>query len=156
MGFECHHLRVCTIYRKEEPDATDDANDGCRFGGVEESASDCGLIASLSGPNSHRFKELKRGSTTPFYGFSIPTSNTTYCPNQFFDICLPHHSRGVVRLVGYMIRKTLGWCDANGNPQRERFAISYNELEKEGGVGRDSIKRAIDEAVRSKFINCLQ
>jgi hypothetical protein len=62
----------------------------------------------------------------------------------------------MVRLVGYMIRKTLGWCDANGNPQRERFAISYNELEKEAGVSRSEIRKAVDAGVRAGFINCLQ
>ena len=63
-----------------------------------------------------------------FTGFTSPTSNTTYTPNQFFDVCLPNHSRGVVRLVGYMIRKTLGWCDANGNPQHETVTFSYGDL----------------------------
>jgi hypothetical protein len=96
------------------------------------------------------------GRAAPFFGFTLPTSNTTYCPNQFFDVCLPHHSRGVVRLVGYMIRKTLGWCDANGDPQQERFAISYNELEKEAGVSRSEIRKAIDAGVRAGFINCLR
>ena len=53
----------------------------------------------------------------PFTGFALPTSNTTYTPNQFFDVCLPHYPRGVVRLVAFMIRKTLGWCDEHGHPQ---------------------------------------
>ena len=64
---------------------------------------------------------------TRFAGFALPTSNTTYTPNQFFDVCLPHQSRGVVRLVGYMIRKTLGWCDAHGNPQEQIIPVSYQD-----------------------------
>lgn len=55
-----------------------------------------------------------------FEGFKAPTSNTTYTPNQFFDVVIPNFSRGVVRIVGYLLRKTLGWCDANGNPRRSR------------------------------------
>ena len=61
-------------------------------------------------------------ATKPFAGFAAPTSNTTFSPNQFFDACLPYSSRGVVRLVAYLIRKTLGWCDSHGIPQQEIIA----------------------------------
>src|SRR5712691_2403570 len=91
-----------------------------------------------------------------FAGFMLPTSNTTYTPNQFFDVCLPHYSRGVVRIVAYMLRKTLGWCDAEGKPQRERFTISYAEIETEAGINRDMIKRALVEAEEGNFIHCLR
>jgi hypothetical protein len=79
-------------------------------------------------PSASQFKN------THFAGFAAPTSNTTYTPNQFFDVCLPHCSRGTVRLVAYMIRKTLGWCDAHGNPQQEVIQFSYSELERYAGV----------------------
>ena len=36
--------------------------------------------------------------------FQHLTANFIYCPNQFLDVCLPHSSRGVVRLVGYLLR----------------------------------------------------
>lgn len=71
-------------------------------------------------------------------GFHPPTSNTTYTPNQFFDVCLPNCSRGTLRLIGFMLRKTLGWCDANGNPQREQILISYNELIKYSGIAANN------------------
>jgi len=91
----------------------------------------------------------------PFIGFSLPTSNTTYTPNQFFDVCLPHCSRGTVRLVAYLIRKTLGWSDAQGRPQAEQHAVSYADFER-AGVGRDMIKSAIDEAIKGHFIRCIR
>jgi len=87
-----------------------------------------------------------------FEGFALPTSNTTYAPNQFFDVCLPHYPRGVVRLVAYVIRKTLGWCDAHGNPQSEQHRISFNELESKAGISRDMIRSAVDEAITGHFI----
>lgn len=90
-----------------------------------------------------------------FAGFALPTSSTTYTPNQFFDVCLPHSSRGVVRLVGYLIRRTLGWCDAEGNPQEERHAVSYAQLE-EAGISRDMIRTALDEAIGGHFIRCVR
>lgn len=95
------------------------------------------------------------GFTAPFAGFSAPTSNTTYTPNQFFDVCLPCSSRGVVRLVGFLIRKTLGWCDENGLPQAERHAVSYADFER-AGISRDMIRSALDEAIAGHFIKCVR
>jgi hypothetical protein len=93
-------------------------------------------------------------ATSTFRGFKPPTSNTTYTPNQFFDVVIPHFSRGVVRIVGYLIRKTLGWCDANGNPQEEQIEASYNELEHKAGVSRDMIRSALDDALAGNILEC--
>jgi len=67
-----------------------------------------------------------------FAGFNPPTSNTVYTPNQFFDVCLPYSSRGIVRIVALLMRKTLGWCDEDGNPQAERHTVSWREFELVG------------------------
>ena len=91
-----------------------------------------------------------------FRGYAPPTSSTTYTPNQFFDFVLPNSSRGCLRLVAYIIRKTLGWSDANGNPQNPTATISYRELERCAGIGRGRVKEAIDEAIASQFIECLR
>ena len=93
---------------------------------------------------------------TSFPGFASPTSNTTYTPNQFFDVVLPNASRGCLRSVAYLLRKTLGWCDALGNPQREQIAVSNSELERRAGVGHDMIRTALDEALGNHFIECVQ
>jgi hypothetical protein len=90
-----------------------------------------------------------------FQGFNPPTSNTVYTPNQFFDVCLPYSSRGVVRLVSLLIRKTLGWCDQNGNPQTEQHAVSWSDFEA-AGISRDMIRDAIDEAISHHFIRCVR
>jgi hypothetical protein len=91
-----------------------------------------------------------------FAGFKAPTSNTTYTPNQLFDVVLPHFSRGVVRIVAYLIRKTLGWCDADGNPQEEQVQVTYSELERKAGVSRDMIRPALDDALAGKIIECVR
>ncbi len=91
-----------------------------------------------------------------FRGFRPPTSNTTYIPNQFFDVIIPHFPRGVVRIVGYLIRKTLGWCDANGNPQEEQIEASYSELEHKAGVSRDMIRSALDDALAGNILECVR
>jgi hypothetical protein len=91
-----------------------------------------------------------------FQGYPEPSSNTLYCPNQFFDVVLPHSSRGVVRLVGYMLRRILGWSDADGEPQEPTVAVSWNELERNAGIARGAIREAIDDAIRARFIRCLR
>lgn len=101
-------------------------------------------------------RPAENGSTTPFNGFAAPTSNTCYVPNQFFDVCLRHRSRGCVRLVAYLIRQTLGWSDAEGRPLRERFSFSYATLIHEAGVGRDSIRTALAEAEKYHLVRCLR
>jgi hypothetical protein len=100
-------------------------------------------------------ERLTPGGAAKFRGFASPTSNTLYCPNQFFDVCLPHRSRGCVRIVAYMLRKTLGWSDAQGNPIHEHVAFTYDELIRKAGVSRDAIKAALTEAQQFGFIRCL-
>lgn len=91
-----------------------------------------------------------------FQGYSLPTSSTTYTPNQFFDVVLPNASRGCLRLVAFLIRKTLGWSDENGNPQNPDATISYRELIDKAGISRGAIKDAIQEALDKRFIECLR
>jgi len=91
-----------------------------------------------------------------FQGFKLPTSSTTYTPNQFFDVVLPHASRGCLRLVAYIIRKTLGWSDEHGNPQNPSAHVTYRELIENAGISRGAIKEAIAEAMDKRFIDCLR
>jgi hypothetical protein len=93
--------------------------------------------------------------SSAFQGFRAPTSNTTYTPNQFFDVVIPNFSRGVVRIAAYLLRKTLGWCDANGNPQEEQIEVTYSELERKAGVSRDMIRGALDSALEGHLIECV-
>jgi hypothetical protein len=69
---------------------------------------------------------------------------------------MPYSSRGVVRLVAYMIRKTLGWCDEDGNPQHATVEFSYSELEKYAGLSHSMIRLALNEATKAGFIHCLR
>ena len=61
--------------------------------------------------------------------FESLSSNYIYCPNQYFDVCVPNCSRGAVRLVGHVLFKTLGWLDKNGQPiYREDGKVMKSEL----------------------------
>lgn len=95
------------------------------------------------------------GHTARFPGFPEFQSNVTYVPYQFFTVVMPYRSRGCVRLVGYLLRHTLGWVDTDGNPTREKLEFSYRELIERAGISRDEIKGAIAEAVHHRLVECV-
>src|SRR5688500_8187575 len=104
----------------------------------------------MTGDHHHNENGAMRGAenghllaAAKFPGFDHLCANFTYTPNQFFDVCLPHHSRGVVRLVAYMIRQTLGYCDSSGTPQRSRVQVSWSDIEREAGLSRRAIPDAL-------------
>jgi hypothetical protein len=91
-----------------------------------------------------------------FEGFAPLQSNTTYCPNQFFDVVLPHFPRGVVRLVGYAIYRTFAWSDRDGRPMSEQHKVSYRELIEKAGISRGALRQAIHQAIRGNLLQCVQ
>ena len=94
--------------------------------------------------------------TTEFPGFPDFRANVTFVPIQFFTVVLPHCSRGTVRIVGYALRKVLGWVDEHGNPTREQLRFTYRELIENAGVSRTSIAEALGEAIERRCLRCLQ
>ena len=93
-------------------------------------------------------------SLSSFTGFEPLNSNHVYCPNQFFDICLKTNSRGMVRVVAYILRQTLGWLDENGLPVHQTVKVSYRDLIEKAGVSRGAITEAIQRAEAIGFIEC--
>jgi hypothetical protein len=92
----------------------------------------------------------------PFLGFEHLTANFVYCPNQFLDVCIPNCSRGTVRLVAYLLRRTLGWLDEAGRPIEKEITVSYRKLIECAGISRGSLREAIEEAIACGFIVCTQ
>lgn len=87
-----------------------------------------------------------------FPGFPDFRANVTFVPLQFFTAVLPYRSRGCVRLVGFMIRRLLGWVDAEGNPTCEQLRFRYRTLITEAGISRGSLADAIVEALQYRLI----
>ena len=87
-----------------------------------------------------------------FPGFRPLDANYIYTPNQFFELCLPRHSRGCVRLVGYLLRRTLGWLDTSGRPVEQKIAVTWRELIDDAGISRGAIAKAVEEATAARFI----
>jgi hypothetical protein len=91
-----------------------------------------------------------------FPGFDDLTANFVLTPNQFLDLCVPHCSRGVVRIVAYLLRQTLGWLDKQGQPLHEQVNVSYTQLIQRAGVSRGALPTALAEAERLGFIRCVR
>ena len=91
-----------------------------------------------------------------FPGFPDFRANVTFVPIQFFTVVLPYCSRGTVRIVGYALRKVLGWVDERGNPTREQLRFTYRELIEQAGVSREAITEALREALERRLLRCLE
>ena len=114
------------------------------------------LIANDFGVDRTTAEAPALAAAETFAGFLPPISNTTYTPNQFFDVGLPHLSRSALRLVGYFVRRTLGWCDQYGQPQEDQIEISFAELAAKAGVSRDRLRTSLDAAIAGHFIECIR
>jgi hypothetical protein len=91
-----------------------------------------------------------------FRGFPDFRSNVLYCPKQLFTVVIPNSSVNCIRLVSYMLRKTLGWVNEAGDPIQEQHAFGYRDLEGDGGIVHSGLQKAITEALDRKFIGCVQ
>ena len=94
--------------------------------------------------------------TSPFAGFPDFRSNVTFVPIQFFTVVVPHRSRGAVRIVGYVLRKLLGWVDQAGNPRQEQLRFTYRELVRAAGISRNLVGKALEEAVACHCLRCVR
>ena len=99
----------------------------------------------------------KKDPWSDFHGFLLPQSNTTYTPNQFFDVVLRDaKTTGVVRAVAYVLRKTLGWSNRDGSPQETEIISDYRHLVAEAGISRASIQKALRESLERNYLRCLR
>lgn len=91
-----------------------------------------------------------------FSGYPAPISNYTYTPNQFFDVVLPHFSRGAVRICAYMIRQALGWSNAAGAAHEGNIILSQAIVSERANVSRESVGPALRELMNGRVINCVR
>src|SRR5438445_666168 len=89
----------------------------------------------------------KNGSVTPFTGFALPTSNTTYTPNQFFDQLLPQEPLAMIQVVGAIIRFSIGFANRYGH-RRQRVALSYRDIQR---YTRLASPRILSKAIRGSI-----
>ena len=49
-----------------------------------------------------------------------------------------------------------GWCDENGQPTEEQIQVSYDQLVRDAGISKGSLRKAIDEALGMNFIKRIE
>ncbi len=88
-----------------------------------------------------------------FAGFWQPEANGrfTMVPNQFFDEIVPNEPASVTKLVGLVIRRTLGWQEADGQ-RRQQAQLSYSEFRREMNMSNDAIANALQIALNKGYI----
>ena len=59
-----------------------------------------------------------------FRGFFAGEGNRTYIPNQFFDVVIPNEKLAVVKVVGAVIRFSIGFQNKWGH-RLQKVALSY-------------------------------
>lgn len=92
-------------------------------------------------------------SQPKFAGFWRPESNGnfTMVPNQFFDEVVPNEPASVTKLVGLVIRRTLGWIGADGK-RCQQAQISYSEFRRGMNMSNDTVAAALQIALNKGYI----
>ena len=90
-------------------------------------------------------------------GFWKPlASNHTYTPNQFFDVVLPQANLTIARIVGFMIRQTIGWTNKHNQPRRRQLEFTQVELSQALNLHQNSINNNVRRATQSNFFECVR
>ncbi len=85
-----------------------------------------------------------------FAGFAPLTGNFTLTPNQFFDQIL-YEEDCVVKVVGLLIRETLGWEDPRTKSRRVEASLPMSAFAQRG-LSRNSVRKGLDLALQRGYI----
>lgn len=85
-----------------------------------------------------------------FAGFAPLTGNFTLTPNQFFDQIL-YEEDCVVKVVGLLIRETLGWEDPRTKARRVEASLPMSAFAQRG-LSRNSVRKGLDLALQRGYI----
>ena len=87
-----------------------------------------------------------------FRGFFAGEGNRTYIPNQFFDVVLPVESLAVLKVVGSIIRFSIGFQNKWGH-RRRKVSLSYQHIQNYSLIrDRKTLSAAIRHALSSNYI----
>ena len=87
-----------------------------------------------------------------FRGFYRGEGHRTTVPNQFFDDILPREKHAVIKVVGAVIRHTIGFTNRTTGGKISEAPLSFNALIEYANCGRTSLFRAIPEAIGKNYI----
>jgi rhodanese-related sulfurtransferase len=76
----------------------------------------------------------------------------TMVPNQFLDEVLPHEKTCVVKVVGLILRRTIGWLDARTGQRRQQEQVAYSEFCREMKMSTQSVAEGLRIALEKGYI----
>ncbi|TWT51919.1 hypothetical protein KOR42_32010 [Thalassoglobus neptunius] len=95
-------------------------------------------------------------SVDEFDGFFVGEGHRTPIPNSFFDEIIPTETRAVVKVVGTVLRHTIGYQNQFGG-RRKSAPLSYNYVQRYAGLNsRSGVSEAIAVAQERGYITCTQ
>ena len=91
-----------------------------------------------------------------FSGFFAGDGHRTPVPNAFFDMIVPTQSLSVVKVVGAVIRHTVGYQNQFGG-RRSSSPLSYSHLQNHTLIqDRGTLSTAIKQAQHAGYITCVE
>src|SRR5207244_401495 len=91
-----------------------------------------------------------------FKGFFAGESNRTYIPNQFFDQVIRNEVLAVVKIVGSVIRFSIGFQNKWGH-RRQQISLSYQDIQNYSHIrNRGSLSDALTAALNGNYIQRVQ
>lgn len=91
-----------------------------------------------------------------FQGFFADVGNRTAIPEEFFSHVVRYNPKSVIRFVGMVIRKTLGFKASHGKGRVTRAELSYSRLQQALNLGPHAIADAIKRATDMHYVQRLQ
>jgi hypothetical protein len=91
-------------------------------------------------------------SLADFRGFYEGEGHRTDIPNEFFDRLVPNENLSVIKVVGSVIRYSIGFQAKHGR-RRQQATLAYSQILKTAGLSsRRTLAAAIREAVARNYI----
>ena len=87
-----------------------------------------------------------------FQGFYRGEGRRTTVPNQFFDEVLPRETHAVVKLVGAVLRHTVGYQNRVTGGSVTRAPLSFRRLAAYSNCDRKTITRSLPRAIASHYV----
>ncbi|MEM9753482.1 MAG: hypothetical protein AAF916_08865 [Planctomycetota bacterium] len=87
-----------------------------------------------------------------FNGFYRGEGRRTTIPNQFFDRVLPYETHAVVKVVGTVLRHTVGYRNRLTGGTVSQAPLSFTKICEYACMGRTTLRRTLPLAVNANYI----
>lgn len=79
-------------------------------------------------------------------------TQTTYIPNEIFDIHLKSLTKAELKILLIILRQTNGWIDKRTGKRKQRDRISHSQFMDKTGLCRRVVSEAVQSLLNKKLI----